>query len=126
MPLKNIVKNVFNNIIFRNYNFAEYPKLVRSHQLWKLYQFTCVCEACESNWPIFDCLNSGDVEKYQKLVEQIKTALKPANAEIGGVLKLVTKKVKEFTAAEPTKVDVNVKRIFSDLLRFSGNKIHEF
>lgn len=110
----------------RNFNFAEYPKLVRSHQLWKLYQFTCTCEACENNWPIFECLNSGDVEKYQKLVEQIKTALSPSSLDVAGILKVLLKKVKESSASEPTKADVNVKRIFCDLLKFNGNKIVDF
>ncbi|CAG9759713.1 unnamed protein product [Ceutorhynchus assimilis] len=113
-------------LTYRNYNFAEFPKLVRSHQLFKYYQFTCTCQACENNWPIFDCLDSGDVEAYQQLAEEVKKALSEANVDINGILKVVTKKVKEFSAAEPTKVDVNVKRIFCDLLKFSGNKIFEF
>ncbi|KAH1009620.1 SET and MYND domain-containing protein 4 [Dendroctonus ponderosae] len=123
---RNIKSGESCTLTYRNFNFAEYPKLVRSHQLWKLYQFTCTCEACENNWPIFECLNSGDVEKYQKLVEQIKTALSPASLDVGGILKILLKKVKEFSASEPTKVDVNVKRIFCDLLKFNGNKIVDF
>lgn len=118
-----MIDNLF---IFRNYNFAEFPKLIRTHHLWKYYQFSCSCEACENNWPIFECLNTGDVEKYQKLVDQVKTALGESSTDLVGILKVVTKKVKEFAVAEPTKVDVNVKRIFCDLLKFSGNKISDF
>ncbi|XP_050304510.1 SET and MYND domain-containing protein 4-like [Anthonomus grandis grandis] len=113
-------------LTYKNYNFAEYPKLVRSHQLFKYYQFTCSCEACENNWPIFDCLNPGDIEKYQQLAEQIKATLKDPNGDIDGLLLLVTNQVKKFSNAEPTKVDVNVKRIFCDLLKFYGNKISDF
>ncbi|XP_066260518.1 SET and MYND domain-containing protein 4-like [Euwallacea similis] len=113
-------------LTYRNYNFAEYPKLVRSHQLWRFYQFTCTCEACENNWPIFDCLNSGDVEKYQKLADQVKTALKQPGEDLSGIMKAVTNKVKGFSQAEPTKVDINIKRIFCNLFKYSGNKISEF
>lgn len=112
-------------LTYKNYNFAEYPKLVRAHQLWRYYHFNCKCEACENNWPIFDCLNTGNIDNYQKLVELVKKSLNEST-DTSKLLKDVIKQVKELPTSEPTKVELNIKRIFCDLLKISGNKIIDF
>ncbi|XP_030761785.1 histone-lysine N-methyltransferase SMYD3-like [Sitophilus oryzae] len=123
---KDIKKGESCSLTYRNYNFAEFPKVVRTHQLWQNFHFNCKCDACENNWPIFDCLNPGNTEQYLKLVETVQKALESPSGDASGLLKTVTKKVRALSSGEPTKVDVNIKRIFCDLLKMPGNKILEF
>ncbi|KAF7279156.1 hypothetical protein GWI33_007567 [Rhynchophorus ferrugineus] len=113
-------------LTYRNYNFAEFPKVVRTHQLWQNFHFNCKCEACTNNWPIFDCLISGPIEKYQKFVEQVQKELEDPDLNQKELLSTVAKRAKESLKGEPSKVEVNVRRIFCDLLKMPGNKILEF
>ena len=57
-------------------HYSETPLEERQASLQKTYHFTCNCEACFENWPLYEDLDHGfDNNEYKKLTNEFNSAV---------------------------------------------------
>ena len=57
-------------------HFAETPFKQRQNSLQKTYHFTCECQACLENWPLYEDLNHGfENSEYGELSIEFSIAM---------------------------------------------------
>ena len=55
------------------YHYAVMPKEERQRKLYNQYYFTCACQSCNSNWPVYSSLSQ--VSKSRKYPEKLPVTI---------------------------------------------------